>query len=87
MSNMCPACGYTHLENPAYFNSAGAWPSLEICPSCGFQFGYTDNAQQITFKQWREQWVARGMPWRSKGINPPSNWNPSQQLLNVSEKT
>ncbi len=80
MSNLCPVCGYSHLDEPAYYanDPVRGNGSQEICPSCGFQFGYTDHAQHVAFKQWREQWIARGMPWRSKDISPPLNWNPAQ---------
>ncbi len=87
MSNSCPVCGYPNLDKPAYSDEKGAWPSLEICPCCGFQFGFTDHSQHITFEQWREQWIARGMLWQSIGIARPADWNPTEQLLKIREKT
>ena len=87
MSNMCPVCGYPNLDEPAYRETPkGGLGSLEICPSCGFQYGYTDDAIHTTFEQWRAQWISRGMKWRSKGMQPPPGWDPRKQLLNVGVK-
>ncbi len=87
MNNMCPVCGYPGLDEAPYKGNVGRGSaSYEICPSCGFQFGYTDDAIHITFEQWREKWIANGMKWRSKGIAPPPGWNPREQLLNIGVK-
>jgi hypothetical protein len=86
----CPVCGYPDLDEPAYYeNGAG---SDDICPSCGFQFGYSDDSfgindpeTQTFHKQWREKWIAGGMKFK----HPPSsgdkllNWDPVRQLLNI----
>ena len=80
MSYECPVCGYTELAEPAYSGNAG---SYEICPSCGFQFGVSDDNDGISFDEWRESWVDQGMPWSSRGIKQPPDWNPGQQLLRV----
>jgi hypothetical protein len=77
MAYECPVCGYPELSIPAYSGNAG---SYEICPSCGFQFGVSDDNDRITFDEWRESWIDQGMPWNSRGIRPPVNWNPRQQL-------
>jgi hypothetical protein len=45
--------------------------SDEICPSCGFQFGYDDDDRGISFEEWRRDWIKRDMPWSSQGIKPP----------------
>jgi rubrerythrin len=40
-SFVCPVCGFPDLtEQPRY---ADGGSSDEICPSCGFQFGYDDD--------------------------------------------
>ncbi len=87
-NHMCPVCGYHHLDKPAYWNNdvENGSPSHEICPSCGFQFGWTDHDQHISHAEWREKWIKENMPWSSKGISPPSNWNPLEQLLNIGIK-
>ena len=84
-THTCPVCGYSDLAQPAYDEQQN--PSFDICPSCYYHFGYDDNAANVTHQQWRQQWIAKGMPWNSKGIEKPFNWNPRTQLLNVGVKT
>jgi predicted RNA-binding Zn-ribbon protein involved in translation (DUF1610 family) len=36
---ICPICGFDELEEKPYINGGG---SHEICPSCGFQFEYSE---------------------------------------------
>jgi hypothetical protein len=79
-SNTCAACGYPHLRAPQRSASGGA--SHEICPSCGFEPGYTDDDQEITPAAWGKQWKAKGSVWYSKGIPQPADWNP-----NAADKT
>ena len=73
--NICAACGYPHLLSPQRSASGGA--SHEICPACGFEPGYTDDDQDITPDQWRDQWVAGGKKWFSKGTQQPTDWKPA----------
>lgn len=80
MSYVCPVCGYPDLEEPPRSPRSGGG-SYEICPSCGFQFGVTDEDRGFTYEEWRRHWTERGMPWASEGIEaPPAGWNPKQQL-------
>ena len=80
MTYTCPACGYPGLTEAPRSPTTGAG-SYEICPSCGFEFGVTDDDQGFSYEQWRQRWVERGMPWDSAGIEPPPNgWDPSAQL-------
>jgi hypothetical protein len=75
----CPACGYPALEEAPRSSSGGG--SFEICPCCGFQFGVTDDDRRFTYDEWRERWIAAGMPWRDEGIQPPPpGWDPRKQL-------
>ncbi len=84
---MCPVCGYPDLDEPPYRGSVGRGSaSYEICPSCGFQFGWTDDDQHITHEKWRERWIANDMPWAIEEMEKPSDWNPREQLLNVGVK-
>jgi hypothetical protein len=76
----CPVCGYPDLTEAARSYESG---SYEICPSCGFQFGVSDDNGGISYDEWRESWIDQGMPWNSKGIKPPTNWDPRQQLARV----
>jgi hypothetical protein len=82
--NICPVCGYPDLNEPAYDGTPGLHPgSLEICTCCGFQFGFHDDDRHITFEQWRNQWIAGGMHWDSGDSEPPPDWDPKKQLLNI----
>ena len=74
-SNTCAACGYSHLRAPQRSASGGA--SHEICPSCGFEPGYTDDDQEITPAAWGKQWKAKGSAWFSKGFPQPADWKPA----------
>lgn len=70
---ICAACGWRHLREPQRSSSGGA--SNEICPSCGFEPGFTDDEQGFSFEQWRLKWVQSGMQWFSKGVERPADWN------------
>lgn len=83
MSYICPVCGFPALERCPHPSEGGA--SDEICPSCGFQFGYDDDDLGIPFEQWREEWRAKGMPWFSTGTQHPKEWNPVTQLSRLEE--
>jgi hypothetical protein len=77
----CPVCGYPDLSEQPRDESGG---SYEICRSCGFEFGVTDDDRGYTYDAWRERWIALGMPWDSEGIEPPPpNWDPCAQLEQV----
>ncbi len=71
----CPVCDYPKLTEPARTRSGGG--SYEICPSCGFQFGVTDDDEGWTFPNWRAKWEKSGRPWSSAGIPRPANWPPA----------
>lgn len=55
----CPVCGYPDLEEPPY-NEEG-YGSFEICPNCGFQFGYDDGGKFNTERihQYRHRWLEK----------------------------
>ncbi len=75
----CPACGYPDLSEPPRSASGGG--SYEICFSCGFEFGVTDDDLGFTYESWRQRWAALGMPWDGLGIDePPLGWDPARQL-------
>lgn len=79
MTYQCPACGYPGLDEPPRAPSGGG--SYEICSSCFFEYGVTDDDEGFTYESWRERWIAEGMPWRSAGIeDPPVGWDPQAQL-------
>lgn len=78
MKHTCPVCGYPQLSEPPATRSGGG--SYEICPSCGFQFGVSDDDQGHTHATWRATWKKNGMKWFSQGTAAPANWDPSRQL-------
>ena len=57
--------------------------SCEICPSCGFQFGVSDDDGGHTYAQWRATWRKRGLNWSSAGIAPPAGWDARAQLARL----
>ena len=89
-NDICPVCGYADLDGAPWTEAGGG--SLEICPSCDIQFGYTDAAGGDTTRRtalhaaWRRRWMADGMPWSAVGIPPPPNWDPAKQVSALLEK-
>jgi hypothetical protein len=56
---------------------------LEICPSCGFQFGESDDDDGWSHAAWRERWIAERAPWDRRSSPPPDGWDPRAQLRAV----
>jgi hypothetical protein len=81
MSFLCPVCAYPNLYGPPHNAEGGG--SDEICPYCGFQFGYDDDSELIRYSEWREKWIALGSKWFSNGRPPPENWDPARQQQNL----
>ncbi len=77
----CPVCGYGGLQDPPYNEAMGG--SNEMCYSCGYEFGYHDDDQEITHEQWRERWIKEGMKWSIDEIYKPPHWNPKAQLFRI----
>ena len=80
---ICPVCGYPDLEEQPRGVTTGG--SYEICPSCGFQFGVSDEDRGYTYERWSEEWIKKGQHWSSVGVAPPSEWNPNEQIKNISK--
>ena len=85
MKFFCPVCGFDGLGEPPYSQSGDGL--YEICPCCGFQFGVTDDNQGISFHEWREAWIDRGMSWTSPGRTAPKGWDPLAQLRDLAKRT
>ncbi|MDR0840584.1 MAG: hypothetical protein LBN26_04260 [Christensenellaceae bacterium] len=80
MGNRCPVCNYDGLSEPAY--DGQGYGSYEICPCCGFQFGYDDYPKpQEAILRWRNEWRQNGYKWFSKVRTPPEGWEPELQLF------
>jgi len=80
MKHICPVCGYPKLEEVPRSQDGGG--SYEICPSCGFQFGVSDDDAGFTYDEWREKWRANGMKWSSQR-RMPRGWNPATQVAQL----
>jgi len=81
---LCFVCGFDKLYEPPRSDNGGG--SYEICPSCGFQYGVTDDDEEYDYITWRKMWIDQGMPWCSVGREPPDNWDAFSQLHRVERK-
>lgn len=82
IKNSCPVCEFDGLFEPAYDEEYG-YPSDDICPCCGFQFGLHDYPEKIKgIKKWRENWILGGCQWHFKP-DKPAEWSPRPQLTNL----
>lgn len=76
---VCPVCGYGGLQDPPRTPSGGG--SYEICPSCGFEFGVTDDDLGLSYDSWRRGWLEQGYRWAAEGLMPPPpDWDGKAQL-------
>lgn len=80
MTHICPVCGYPGLAEPPYNEDGGG--SFEICPSCGFEFGFDDQSEGISHDEYRARWLADGAPWFDPE-QKPEDWNLQAQLANL----
>lgn len=79
-SYMCPVCGFVGLAQPPYNEAGGG--SFEICPCCGFEYGFDDQSEGRSFEDYRCSWLAAGAKW----FNPdrrPADWHVEAQLANL----
>ncbi len=82
MSYQCPVCGFPDLfEPPRSLRTGGG--SYEICPSCGFEFGISDDDLGYSYEVWRQEWIGRGMHWSSVARGRPDGWDPVRQLSSL----
>lgn len=79
--HICPICGFGGLDKPVETKGV---PSFDICPCCGFEFGFHDGVRGETYEKWRMRWIQDGMKFR-KGhiIPPPVDWDPRRQLASI----
>lgn len=84
MINYCFVCKYEGLYESPY-DDRGV-PSEEICPCCGFHYGFDDDdddddkEKEELYNRWREKWIVEGYKWFSKGRLPSEDWNPVEQM-------
>jgi hypothetical protein len=77
---ICPICGYDKLDEKPYDNDGN--PSYEICPCCGFEFGFDDESEGKSFEGYREEWLHNGVEWFDLKLKP-KDWNLKTQLKNI----
>lgn len=76
----CLVCGYNKLEEIPYDKCGNA--SYEICPCCGFEFGFDDYSEGNSFHEYRNQWIESGAEWFHKS-SKPKKWAIKDQLKNI----
>ena len=81
--NICKVCGYDGLEYPQYLESGEA--NFTICECCGFEAGYDDLDQGLTFDDYRKNWLESGAKWFNEN-KKPENWDVSKQLQKIGVK-
>jgi hypothetical protein len=81
MSCICPVCGFPGLKYMPRGPSGGG--SYEICFSCHFEFGVSDDDKGFTYETWRERWISNGMKWSAITVPQPPEWDPVEQLKRI----
>ena len=80
---MCPVCGFDSLAEPA-FDEHGL-PSYEVCPCCGFEFGFDSSNEPAAFARYRNKWLESGAVWFISRMKPKA-WDKLKQLKNLDKK-
>ncbi len=78
--HLCPVCGFDRLAEPPYNAEGGG--SFEICPCCGFEYGFDDHGEGRTHAAHRADWLERGAPWFDPDARP-EGWDLQRQLEGV----
>jgi hypothetical protein len=77
---LCLVCGYNGLKEPPY-DKHGA-PSYEICPCCGFEFGFEEQGNMVHF---RKEWIKKGAQWFTP-VAKPVPWDFKKQLAKLTKR-
>jgi len=77
---ICPVCGFGGLKEAPYDRQNS--PSYEICPCCGFEFGFDEEIGQDAFLAFRRRWIEQGALWFMPKLKP-KNWDLKRQLQNL----
>ena len=86
MTYTCPVSGFDGLTEPPRTPKSGGG-CYEICPSCGFEFGVSDEDLGYTYERWRDEWVRRGMPWDGAPQMPAPGWDADAQIRSLLGRT
>ena len=54
----CPVCGFNGLKEAPF--GPNQEPSYEICPGCGFEFGFDGGNDPKAFAEYRQRWIKKG---------------------------
>ena len=79
---ICPVCGFDALKEPPY--SKNKEPSYEICPCCGFEFGFDSGCTDEAYKLFRNKWIENGAKWFILD-KKPKDWDLNKQLENIKD--
>ena len=74
----CPICGYDGIREELG-SVPDKWGTFEICPSCGWEFGYDNPAEII---QYRHLWLVNGAKWFDPKAKP-KKWDVKEQLARI----
>jgi len=55
---ICPVCEFDGLKEEPF--SEDNEPSYEVCPSCGFEFGFDSANDPAAFAEFRQRWIKNG---------------------------
>ena len=77
---VCPVCGFDGLREPPY--NADGDGSYEICPCCGFEYGYDDHSEGVSHDEFRANWLAAGAEWFDEERRP-DDWDLRAQLARI----
>ena len=81
---VCLVCGYDKLCAPPYDQHGRR--SFEICPCCGFEFGFDDDSEGLTHTEYKGKWIATGAEWFDTDARPEV-WDLDKQLKRMENDT
>ncbi len=82
---LCPVCGFKSVSS--FYDDNGEFSAVDdTCPSCGYQFGYTDLNSGYSFKEWRHKWISEGMVFKHLVVQMDSDWDAKEQLEGIGVK-
>lgn len=78
----CRVCGFYMMDPP--WGDNGQFPTYEICPCCGVEFGYEDCTAEST-KDYRKKWLNQNVKWFENKLKP-DDWDLEKQMEGIPEK-
>ncbi len=65
---ICPVCKFDGLKEAAF--GPGNEPSYEVCPCCGFEFGFDGGNDPVVFAEYYQRWTQNGSKWFMPKLKP-----------------